>query len=1156
MVAAPPSAAAGPVPFRPVSNADRRQLRLAFREVRHIAIGAKGIVTQPAGPVRATPHHLGDKMIFESHAAAGRGGLAALVLLAAVAWASPAQAACQAKSWQVNPKNQNNVHEFDAAAGYSPTLVTLSLSRALSDGTVVVWTQTGGPSVTLNGSNTATPTFLTPLVPDVGATLTFRATITCPGGDSASDTGTVSILNVNRPPLAVAQASPPVAFEGDAVTLNGTASSDPDGDSLRYAWTRTAGPAVTLSGANTATATFTAPASASPDGYTAQFQLQVFDRPSGGLTSTTSVVVNVTPNLPPLAALSCPSQVPEGGPVLLDGSGSADPNGEALTYAWTQLQGTPAIAVGDQTGSTVAFTAPGLTLGQDGFVEFELRVTDPRGLWDLATCMFEIRDVTPPVVTVTPPAATEALSPAGASVSFSANVSAQDNVDGDLTPFVACVPPSGALFGLGDTTVDCEVDDSIGNIGRARFAVRVQDTIAPVIHAHGDFAVEATGAYGAVVSYDAPGTDDAVDVALVATCAPASGSTFALGPHTVTCNATDASGNVAIPTTFAVTVHDTTGPTIDAHDDLDPVEATGPLGAVVTYDAPATHDAVDGDGVARCAPASGATFAIGRNTITCSARDLAGNDADETTFTVTVQDTTPPTIDVHPNLAPVEATGPDGAPVDYTAPATHDVVDGNGTATCTPASGATFALGGTTVTCTARDAAGNAAAPTTFSVTVQDTTPPLIATHDDLVVEATGADGALVTYTAPSTSDAVDGPDVAACLPASGTTLALGTHTVNCRATDAHGNVATPTSFIVRVVDTTAPAIAPHGNIGPVEATSAAGAVVSYTPPATSDAVDGLGAATCAPPPNATFPLGHSYVACSARDRAGNAATPTGFSVDVVDTTAPLIAPHADVTAEATGPTGAVVSFASPATSDAVDGTGAASCLPASGSAFVLGATTVTCRATDAHGNIATPTSFLVRVVDTTAPAIASHPDITVNATGNSSAEVAYALPGASDLVDGSVAVSCTPPSGSTFVVGRTLVTCSATDVAGNRATSSFAVDVAYAFTGFQQPIDTAAINTVKAGSAIPVKFGLGGYQGMQVFVAGSPASAAMACDASAPTDEVEVTVAAGSSSLQYDAGTDRYHYVWKTEKGWLGCRQLRMTLRDGSVRTAVFKFR
>jgi hypothetical protein len=121
---------------------------------------------------------------------------------------------------------------------------------------------------------------------------------------------------------------------------------------------------------------------------------------------------------------------------------------------------------------------------------------------------------------------------------------------------------------------------------------------------------------------------------------------------------------------------------------------------------------------------------------------------------------------------------------------------------------------------------------------------------------------------------------------------------------------------------------------------------------------------------------------------------------------------------------------------------------------------------------------------------------------------------------------------------------------------TSFRVIVSYAFNGFFQPIDNNATNAAKAGSAVPVKFTLGGNQGLDIFAAGSPTSQAVSCDSQAPIDEIETTVTAGGSTLQYDAGSGQYIYVWKSEKGWLGCRQLRVVLRDGSVRTAMFKFR
>ena len=151
------------------------------------------------------------------------------------------------------------------------------------------------------------------------------------------------------------------------------------------------------------------------------------------------------------------------------------------------------------------------------------------------------------------------------------------------------------------------------------------------------------------------------------------------------------------------------------------------------------------------------------------------------------------------------------------------------------------------------------------------------------------------------------------------------------------------------VADTTAPVIASHGPVT-AEATSANGAKVTYTSPGTTDAVDGPGTATCSSASGLesgdNFPLGTTTVTCNATDEAGNQADSTTFTVTVADTTAPVIASHGPVTAEATSANGAKVTYTSPGTTDAVDGPGTATA-PASGlesgDTFPLGTTTVTC---------------------------------------------------------------------------------------------------------------------------------------------------------------------------------------------------------------------
>jgi hypothetical protein len=114
-----------------------------------------------------------------------------------------------------------------------------------------------------------------------------------------------------------------------------------------------------------------------------------------------------------------------------------------------------------------------------------------------------------------------------------------------------------------------------------------------------------------------------------------------------------------------------------------------------------------------------------------------------------------------------------------------------------------------------------------------------------------------------------------------------------------------------------------------------------------------------------------------------------------------------------------------------------------------------------------------------------------------------------------------------------------------------------YNFNGFFAPVDNPlVVNAAKAGSSIPVKFSLGGDQGLNIFVTTSPFSQKIECEEGSLTDLLETTTA-GNSSLSYDPATDQYTYIWKTEKSWKNsCRQLTLVLSDGSQHTALFSFK
>jgi hypothetical protein len=171
---------------------------------------------------------------------------------------------------------------------------------------------------------------------------------------------------------------------------------------------------------------------------------------------------------------------------------------------------------------------------------------------------------------------------------------------------------------------------------------------------------------------------------------------------------------------FTITVGDVIPPAITTPGNL-VREATGPGGALVSYTVTAI-DNIDGPVPVTCTPASGTLFAITTTTVNCSATDAAGNVA-HASFTVTVQDTTPPTLHLPADIT-VSADANCVKVVTYTATAT-DIVDLTDPVVCTPASGSTFVLGTTTVNCSSTDHHGNTATGS-FSVTVNDTTPPTV----------------------------------------------------------------------------------------------------------------------------------------------------------------------------------------------------------------------------------------------------------------------------------------------------------------------------------------------------------------------------------------------------------------------------------------------
>jgi N-acetylneuraminic acid mutarotase len=322
-------------------------------------------------------------------------------------------------------------------------------------------------------------------------------------------------------------------------------------------------------------------------------------------------------------------------------------------------------------------------------------------------------------------------------------------------------------------------------------------------------------------------------------------------------------------------------------------------------------------------------------------------------------------------------------------------VDGSGNAYAN-------APGQTTIVASASNGMSCTTSNTCATLTVADTAPPFLGLPNNMTFQAAGPSGATVSFFA-SANDSVDGQRPVTCSPSSGSTFPFGETIVTCSASDTSGNTATGT-FTITVQDTNPPFMNVPGGNQIRQATSSAGAIVTFTATA-NDSVDGPRPVTCNPPSGSQFSFGLTTVTCSASDTRGNTATRT-FTLTVQDTNAPFLnVPFQPFEVEATSAAGATVNFGQAVSaSDNVDGPITPSCTPSSGSTFPIGPTTVSCRATDAHGNQSSAKTFTVRVIDP--PVVIVPSNITAEATGAAGAAVLFTV-SASTFLDGALPVQC-----------------------------------------------------------------------------------------------------------------------------------------------------
>ncbi|MED5334978.1 MAG: HYR domain-containing protein, partial [Bacteroidota bacterium] len=358
-------------------------------------------------------------------------------------------------------------------------------------------------------------------------------------------------------------------------------------------------------------------------------------------------------------------------------------------------------------------------------------------------------------------------------------------------------------------------------------------------------------------------------------------------------------------------------------------------------------------------------------------------------------------------------------------PSTHD-------------SGDFFNVGSTTVSYSAMDAAGNGVT-SSFTVTVTDGQAPTIdgLPADISVSNDPGQCAAAVTWTEPSATDNCAVTSFSSD-ETNGASYPVGTTTVTYTAEDAQGNQTTA-SFNITVTDGENPVFS--GTPADITVNNDAGvcsAAVSWAAPT---ATDNCGATvTSTHNPGASFNVGTTTVTYTATDAANNSVT-TSFTVTVVDNESPTIAGNpGDLSASNdAGNCSAAVSWTAPTASDNCSQTLTSTHSP--GDTFAVGTTTVTYTSTDAANNTAT-ISFNVVVTDTEAPVISAMSDMTVSTDpGTCDAVVTFTDPAATDNCAIST-LTADIASGSTFSLGTTTVTYTATDIHGNSSTASFDVIV------------------------------------------------------------------------------------------------------------------
>jgi alpha-tubulin suppressor-like RCC1 family protein len=269
--------------------------------------------------------------------------------------------------------------------------VTLTGTARGNGGATIVgttWTEMSGPATATIANAAALSTGVTGL--STAGAYVFELKATDNNGLHALADVTITVETatvpppIHVPPVADAGPNQTVNLPFTDINLNGTGSSDEDGTISTYSWVQVSGNGgVTIVGSSQAQPSIYG---LTPGTYV--FRLTVTDNYGASASATVTITVNAASTQAPVAnagtdtTIALPDSL-----VVLTGTGSSDPGGEALTYQWSQVSGPSVAIMGSATG--VSTTAGQL---KAGLYIFQLKVTNTSGLSGVATVEVRVLD--------------------------------------------------------------------------------------------------------------------------------------------------------------------------------------------------------------------------------------------------------------------------------------------------------------------------------------------------------------------------------------------------------------------------------------------------------------------------------------------------------------------------------------------------------------------------------------------------------------------------------------------------------------------------------------------------------------------------------------------------------------------------------------------